>query len=167
MKAMAKLGFEDYKSLLDKLLVLMHRYYGERLLSVALFGSIARGEASPRSDVDLIVVYRGDKKERDFVQALMELRESQEYLRMQEKGILAEPYPIFFSEEKLANTPWILLDVLDHGIILYDREEVLQKKLEALRKRLKELGARRVVLEDGTWYWDLKPDWKPGEVIEL
>jgi hypothetical protein len=103
----------------------------------------------------------------DFIHVLMELRESEEYMEMQKKGIRAEPYPIFFSEEKLADTPWILLDVLDHGIILYDREEVLQKKLEALRRKLEELGARRVVLEDGTWYWDLKPDWKPGEVIEL
>jgi len=29
------------------------------------------------------------------------------------------------------------------------------------------LGSRKVILGNGSWYWDLKPDWKPGEVIEL
>jgi hypothetical protein len=30
-----------------------------------------------------------------------------------------------------------------------------------------ELGSRRVELADGSWYWDLKPDWRPGEVVDL
>ena len=39
--------------------------------------------------------------------------------------------------------------------------------LERLRRRLHELGARRYVDEDGYEYWDLKPDWKPGDVVTL
>jgi hypothetical protein len=31
---------------------------------------------------------------------------------------------------------------------------------------LHELGARRVRL-GSAWYWDLKPDFKPGEVFDL
>jgi hypothetical protein len=30
-----------------------------------------------------------------------------------------------------------------------------------------ELGSRRIELPDGGWYWDLKPDWRPGEVVDL
>jgi hypothetical protein len=55
---------------------------------------------------------------------------------------------------------------MDHGIIIYDNG-ILKRRFESLRKRLSELGSKKVVLEDGSWYWDLKPDWKPGEVIEL
>ena len=39
--------------------------------------------------------------------------------------------------------------------------------LERLRARLEELGSRRIELDDGTWYWDLKPDLRPGEVVTL
>ena len=39
--------------------------------------------------------------------------------------------------------------------------------LERLQRRLQELGARRHVDEDGYEYCDLKPDWKPGDVVEL
>ena len=34
--------------------------YGERLAKVVLFGSQARGEASPESDVDLMIVLKGE-----------------------------------------------------------------------------------------------------------
>ena len=39
--------------------------------------------------------------------------------------------------------------------------------LDRLRQRLAELGSRRCVDPDGYEYWDLKPDWKPGDVVEL
>jgi len=38
--------------------------------------------------------------------------------------------------------------------------------LERVRERLRELGAQRK--QPGTVrYWDLKPDFRPGEVIEI
>jgi hypothetical protein len=75
--------------------------------------------------------------------------------------------PLYHTVEKLRTHPWILLDIAHHGVILLDPEGVLARELEAIRQRLRELGSRRVVRPDGTWYWDLKPDWRPGEVIEL
>ena len=65
------------------------------------------------------------------------------------------------------DTPWLLLDVCDHGIILFDPRAVLACKLASLRLRLRELGSRRIELADGSWYWDLKPDLRPGEVFTL
>jgi hypothetical protein len=38
--------------------------------------------------------------------------------------------------------------------------------LECLRKKLRQLGAQRKRMGK-VWYWDLKPDYKPGEVIDL
>ena len=70
--------------------------------------------------------------------------------------------PVFRSEEELADTPWLLLDVCDHGIILFDPRAVLACKLASLRLRLRELGSRRIELADGSWYWDLKPDLRPA-----
>lgn len=36
------------------------RLYGERLARAVLFGSYARGEATPESDLDVLVVLRGE-----------------------------------------------------------------------------------------------------------
>ena len=60
----------------------------------------------------------------------------------------------------------ILLDILDHGIVLYDAGP-LGDRMRRLRKRMDELGTRKVTHADGSWHWDLKPDWAPGEVVEL
>jgi len=39
--------------------------------------------------------------------------------------------------------------------------------LSRLRARLEESGARRYLDGDGYEYWDLKPDWKPGDLVTL
>jgi len=57
--------------------------------------------------------------------------------------------------------------VLDHGVMLHDPQRLLKETLQRLRRSLDALGAKKVTLEDGTWYWDLKPDWKPGDIIAL
>ena len=67
----------------------------------------------------------------------------------------------------LPRPPWLLLEVQDHGLILYDPQGVLANKLDAVRQRMRELGTKKVMMDDGSWYWDIKPDWKPGEVFEL
>ena len=162
-------GYATYKNLLDRLLQSLREAFGtDTILSFALFGSVARGEARPDSDMDLLVVHRPldfEPVER-FVDILSDLREDDEYRRLEARGFSPDPYPIFMTEKEMYERPLILLDILDHGVILYDNG-VLRKRFESLRKRLSELGAKKVVLEDGGWYWDLKPDWKPGEVIEL
>jgi hypothetical protein len=42
----------------------------------------------------------------------------------------------------------------------------LKDFLNRLDHRLKQLGARRI-RRGNAWYWDLKPDFKPGEIFEL
>lgn len=60
----------------------------------------------------------------------------------------------------------LFLDMVQDARILYDDERFLARYLTTLRDRLHQLGARRVWLGNA-WYWDLKPDLKPGEVIHL
>jgi hypothetical protein len=60
----------------------------------------------------------------------------------------------------------LLLDMTEDARILFDRGGFLAGELAALRARLDELGARRV-WRGSAWYWDLKPDFRPGDVIEL
>ncbi|MEM0083046.1 MAG: hypothetical protein QW102_00835 [Candidatus Nezhaarchaeales archaeon] len=52
------------------------------------------------------------------------------------------------------------------GIIVCN-DGFLERAMSMLRERLNRLGARLVVLKDGSWYWGLKPDYRFGEVVEL
>lgn len=142
---------------------------GDELLSMALFGSVARGQAGATSDLDLYAVTRRRIPLLDprIDVAHRRARESAEYRGLVRDGYRPEPMPVFHSVAELAAHPWILLDISHHGIVLSDDDGVLTRELDAVRRRLADLGARRLVLPDGTWYWDLKPDWRPGDVIEL
>jgi hypothetical protein len=95
------------------------------------------------------------------------IRNTPEYQTLLREGFRPDPMPIFHTGAKLATHPWILLDIADHGVILYDPEGTLARELEAVRNRLRELGSQRIQRPDGSWYWDLKPDWHPGEIVAL
>lgn len=157
------------RPLLELYLGMARDRLGGDLIAAALFGSVARGDSRPESDIDLLVVHDGDRTRAHdtLVEAVLELRKAPQYAEARSRGLPTEPYPLLVSRERLAETPWILLDVADHGIILHDPSTVLQRKLAALRERLRELGSRKVRLPDGSWYWQLKPDLRPGETFEL
>lgn len=164
------LGYKNYRVFLEKLCRGIEVAFGEGvLLSLALFGSVARREAKPESDLDLLAIHKPvdfDPIKR-FVDVLLGLRKEKEYQRLLNKGIYPEPIVIFMTPEELSQEPLILLDIMDHGIILLDREGFLQDKIRKLREKLKDLGAKKISFNDGSWAWDLKPDWKPGELIEI
>lgn len=163
------IDYSTYKVFLEKLFYeLKLRFVGDKILSFALFGSVARGEATKESDIDILIVHKEIDFDpvKEFVKILFELKENEEYERLKRLGLKPDPYPVFMTEKELLENPLILLDVLDHGIIIYDTG-VLRNRLETIKRRLNELGSKKVYLKDGRWYWDLKPDWKPGEVIIL
>ena len=158
----------SFKALADRVVTEYRAALGDDLVAVALFGSVARGQARPDSDLDLYVVTRrpslGDPRLRAMWQRL---DASPEYQALVSTGYRPTPSPVPHTVDDLLRHPWILLDITHHGIILYDPESVLERELNAVRRRMAELGSRRVELPDGSWYWDLKPDWRPGEVVAL
>ncbi len=50
--------------------------------------------------------------------------------------------------------------------ILFDRDGFFAARLDDLRARMRALGSERRRLAGG-YYWPLKPDFKPGDRIEL
>jgi predicted nucleotidyltransferase len=141
---------------------------GDDLVAIALFGSVARGQAGPDSDLDLYVVTRRPTLGDSRLRAMWgRIDASLEYQALVRAGYRPTPSPIPHTVDDLVRHPWILLDIAHHGVILYDPERVLERELAAVQRRMAELGSRRVELADGSWYWDLKPDWHPGEVVDL
>jgi hypothetical protein len=92
---------------------------------------------------------------------------SQEYEALVTAGYRPTPSPVPHTVDDLTRHPWILLDIAHHGVVLHDPEAILEREMAAVRRRMAELGSRRIELPDGSWYWDLKPDWRPGEVVDL
>ena len=74
---------------------------------------------------------------------------------------------LILSKEEADENRYIYLDMVEDAKLLFDRAGFFAKRLRAVGNRLDELGSMRVQLEDGTWYWDLKPDLKAGESFVL
>ncbi|MEM3506455.1 MAG: nucleotidyltransferase domain-containing protein [Candidatus Bathyarchaeia archaeon] len=152
------------KALLDKL--------EDGLISIVLFGSVARGEAKEGSDIDLLVVssrFKGSigKRLKLFQEIELKLSTSKarKELRKNKLGALVSPIPL--KPEEVKKNPPIFLDILTDGIILYDKNDFIKKHLLEFEKKLKALGAKKVFLQSGKWYWDLKPNYRFGEIIEI
>lgn len=60
----------------------------------------------------------------------------------------------------------LYLDMTEDAQLLYDRDAFFAGILDRVRTSLKRLGSRRI-RKGKTWYWDLKPDFKRGDVIEM
>lgn len=172
MRARKDLGVDYYGAVLDALLELLLDRFGPDLVSLVLYGSVARGQARPESDVDLLILLENPPENyHRRIEMLLDLESQlargEEYRRICDLGV--EPYfaYIVLSMEEAGENRYLYLDMVEDGVILHDRNDFFARKLKEMRKRLKELGSKRVRLDDGTWYWDLKPDLKPGEVFSL
>jgi hypothetical protein len=157
-----------FKALVERVVAEYRTALGDDLVAIALFGSVARGQARPESDLDLYVVTRTASLGDPRLGAMWgRIDASQEYQALVAKGYCPTPSPLSHTVDDLRRHPWVLLDIAHHGIVFYDPESLLERELTAVRRRMAELGSRRVDLPDGSWYWDLKPDWRPGEVVDL
>lgn len=160
---------EVFAQLTQALLRACQDVYGARLVSLAIFGSVARGTARPDSDVDVLIVAqdlpqgRGARvREFEAVERQME----PPLLAAQRAGVSTFLAPVFKTPEEAQLGSVLFWDMTEEAKILFDRDRFLTHLLASVRARLQELGARRIV-RDHTTYWDLKPDFRPGEVFEL
>lgn len=158
-----------YKSLIAKLLEELKVLYGDRLVSVAIFGSFARNDMRPDSDLDILIIARDLPNGRmrrvaEFLE--VENRLSEEKARLALQKIYPYLSPIFKTPEEAGQGSPLFLDMTEEIEMYYDWDDFFKNILDAFRERLRALGSQRI-WEGKMWYWVLKPDLKPGEVIEI
>jgi predicted nucleotidyltransferase len=89
----------------------LHHLYGERLKDVILFGSYARGEAHAGSDIDVMVVLRGDVTPGREIDRMIDVITD---LNLK-YGILLSVVPVAEEKYLQRNSP-LLLNVRREGI---------------------------------------------------
>jgi len=152
------------------LLAACQKRYGERLVSLAIFGSWARNAATPVSDIDVLLVAKGlppsrRKRVLEFESAEADTAQTRRRT-WKEYGTTPELSPVIKSPEEVESGSPLFLDMTAHCDILFDREGFLGSYLSRLRARMRELNSRRLPRKGG-YYWQYKPDIRPKEVVSL
>ena len=161
LKNLEKIKQNEYNPVIEEYLGKLHQHFGERIVGVLLFGSVARGEAKPlkkyKSDVDLMVLIRGipdNISERLVLKAKL----------VTELGLGSRVQGFWMTPEELpqlaaARTGYIM-DALTEGIILHDPEQIIEESKKTLKRDLRERG---VTKKKHGWIWPIRA----GEIIKL
>lgn len=161
---------EEFYKLIEEIKRLILTYYSERLVTLAVFGSVARDAFRPDSDIDILIIAKDLSKgrlkrvsefEKNIERPLEEIIN-----RLFKEGIYPRISPLFKTPEEVEYGSPLFLDMTENVKILYDKDNFFKDYLERLKDKLKRLGARKVSFKGG-YYWELKPDYRYGEIIEL
>lgn len=160
------------QSLLGKLGEIILKHWGENVCSAVLFGSGARGDYCHTSDLDILIVLKEAKGSLGsrldaFLELKRELERSIEYKQVRNARLPHNVQPVILTKDELADHPPLLLDLTTDALVLLDQKNTFQREMEKVKERLEELGAKKITLSDGRWYWVLKPDLKKGEIVRV
>lgn len=162
---------KEYQNLLKDFIRILKERFKEDIVSIVLFGSVARGNAKKKSDIDLCLIIKNLPKSRFQRNRLLscplaDLRETRSYKELRMKGYYPDISPVLYAPEEIQDTKPIFLDMVEDAEILLDNG-TFRDKLDDIKKSMSKLNSRKIMCEDGTWYWELKPGMKLGEVITL
>ena len=161
-------SLDERQQLVNHILEEMQHHFGANLVSLVLYGSTARGDCRPDSDIDLLIICDGlpqSKLERIRLAAPVV-----EKVRKHFEQTFHKPAPyislILKNQTEASYHSALYLDMLEEGKILFDRNEFITSVFAEMRQTLKALGSRRIVIGN-KWYWDLKPDYRWGEEFRV
>jgi predicted nucleotidyltransferase len=160
---------EQFQKILQALFEKSTSFYGDRLISVVVFGSVGRGAMRPDSDIDILFVI--DPLPKGRLRRVEEFRGLESQIdgalkAAQDLGVQTTLSPVFKTPEEVLRGSALFLDMVDDARFLFDRDDFFRQEMSRLRQRLARLGARRI-WKGNAWYWDLKPDFKCGEEFQI
>ncbi len=145
------------------------KVFGSKLVSLVLYGSYARCEPRPDSDIDVLVVLEKLLEDRFQLHVLLDEVEKnliEAFEKLGELGYTPVLSPIILDRERAMRFRPLYIDIVFDAVILYDKDFFMKSILEKVRRKLEALGARRVKIGK-KWIVDIKPDYRFGEIIDL
>lgn len=158
-----------FDHLLDLLREKCENFYGPRLISLVVYGSVGRRAMNPESDIDFLLVadpLPNGRVKRAGEFAAVERTMAEELAKARAAGVHAELSPVFKTPCEVRMGSPLFLDMVEDALILFDRDGFFREELDRLRERLVRLGARRI-WKGNAWIWDLKPSYKWGDEFEI
>jgi predicted nucleotidyltransferase len=155
--------------LIEKFVDKLKRSWGDNLVSIVLYGSVAREDYRPDSDIDLLIIGEHlpvNQLERRSEMTQLTSQLDKDIAAFWDKGYYHYFSTIMKTREEARHVVPIYLDMVEDAIILYDKDGFFQSILSQLKEKLERLGAKRVYIGKN-WYWDLAPNAKFGETVIL
>jgi predicted nucleotidyltransferase len=159
---------ETSRWFVERLLHALRARFGEKLVSLVLYGSRARGTPRRDSDVDVLIVVDGLPRARfdrhDLLRPIVSgITHEYRLTRGADPPYLS--YVVKTPEEAAYHSP-LYLDMTEDAVIVQDRDGFFGRILDTMRRRMAVLGSKRI-WRGQSWYWVLKPDMKWGESVEI
>ena len=159
--------FRDY---LYNFVRLLKENYKEDLLSVILFGSVARGKWNNESDIDLFIIFTNKSSIRtdinnQLTKFISDYERKSKLKNSKGDRLFSTIQDISLSLKDLHTFRTIFYDIAMDGIILFDRNQTGFHFLKKIKNRIEEKGLRRVFVKENDYYWERNVEF--GEIIEL
>lgn len=162
VKNIGRVPHPTFGPVLERYCGILREHFGSGLLGVVLFGSVARGDWTEDSDIDLLVVVEGWggrswDRSKELLTLRNELRRTEEYQDSIESGYVPtiQHYPL--SAEEASQRHRIYPDLVLDGIVIYEKDGAMTQLLRKLRDRLDDMGARRITTASGEYHWEMRP----------
>lgn len=131
--------------------------------AVLLFGSMARGEAGERSDLDLLILHKGLKIKDPIIRRRYLYKLIKELI-----GSFYENITIIDMELERFLKPKeitaLLLNIYFDAVVIYDKTSFIQKFLEKTREKIVKSGLKRIK-DDKTYRWMLPEPMKEVKLL--
>lgn len=160
-----------FRPLLDAFVASARNAWGDQLVSIVLYGSVARGQPNTTSDVDILLVIRNAplrywKRLKPLAPIFRQLQQHPSWKALEAQGLYPTVNVLILSQAEARKPRPLYLDMVDEARLLVDQGGFFAHRLSTFRARMRRLGTRKI-RRNGTWYWDLKPDLRPGEALRL
>lgn len=159
--------FRDY---LYNFVRLLKENYKEDLLSIILFGSVARGKWNNESDIDLFIIFSNKSSiktaiNNQLTKIISDYERKSKLKNSKGDRLFSTIQDISLLLKDLHTFRTLFYDIAMDGIILFDSNQTGFHFLRKIKKRIEEKGLRRVFIKENDYYWERNVDF--GEIIEL